>query len=711
MRGGGYCMRRFYRESRGDATQKIIILAVIIVVLVTCVSKIVAAAKCADEKANAGMWKVLFDEELQATCSSSSSNADGDKKESEKSNDGSVDTGDLSGSGGSGGSGGSSGSGSGVGGSSEYGDGLSMTDKELALPISHYESDNLDLTCSDSTAFYSFTIPEGTPPQGAGTKSIAISNKKGWTLYMKVKSITTANGLEITTDDMFYRKLLPGEDAIFNVGWKWNVFSGYAADLGGANVYFQVTCGIPPFSQVYTPTEAAPTNFKATTSSDSSISLSWDKQFAVPEYYLYRDGLLVYKGANSEYVDSNLLSGTKYNYKLFTTVTHGTDVYSSASATTSGASPIPPSPTNLRINDVSATTFHVAWNGNSKATHYRWYLDGKDMGTSPWSDRVQGSLTPNRTYNFAVAAENSYGTSEPVSINVKTNASSILPNPATFTQSNRTDSSFTVSWSPVVGAKSYLLRAYGRIIYSGPNTSYSFSKLSPGAGYHFYLYAISDSGASSSGIYTFYSTLGYIVPTKPLNLKISNITNTSMNLQWTKGGGATGTFVKMNGKEIYRGEGTSINISNLTPNTYYSFDLYSYNPSYSSTTYASTTAFTTNDTYDEVSNLSATCSVENYSKTFTFPSPIKVGETGVFMLNLTNNSSDNITFNLSSVVKAGDLFEGSTPMKLDYDSVDKLTIKSKETLNFPIRWILPSSASSSYTQKTGTVTVKLNTSC
>ncbi|PGK51133.1 hypothetical protein CN918_25425 [Priestia megaterium] len=702
-------MRNFYRESRGDATQKIVVLAVIVVILATCVTKIVAAAKCAEERSHSSLWKTLFDEELQATCKSSGSDSKGDENDKDKNSDGSVDTGDLSTGGGSGSS--SGGSGSGVGGSSEYGDGISMTDKELALPISHYESDNLDLTCSDTTAVYSFTIPNGTPPQGSGTKSISISNKKGWTLYMKVKSITTSNGLEITTDDMFYRKLSPGDEATFNVGWKWNVFSGYTSDLGGANVYFQVTCEIPPFSQVYTPSEGAPTNFKAITSSDSSISLSWDKQFAVPEYYVYRDGLLVYKGANSQYVDGNLLSGTKYTYKLFTTATHGTDTYSSASATTSGVSPIPPAPTNLHINDVSATTFHVAWTGNAKATHYRWYLDGKDMGTTPWGDRVQGSLSPNRSYNFAVAAENTYGTSAPVSINVKTNAVSTFPNPATFTQSNRTTSSFTVSWSPVAGAKSYLLRGSGRVIYSGTNTSVDFKNLSPGGGYHFYLYAISDSGISSSGVYTFYSALGYIVPTKPLNINISNITNTSMNLQWTKGGGATGTIIKMNGKEIYRGEGTNINISNLTPNTYYSFDLYSYNPSYTSTTYANTTTFTTNDTYDEIANLSATCNVENYSKTFTFPAPIKVGETGVFMLNLTNNSSDNITFNLSSIEKDGELFTGSTPVKLDYDNVSKLSIKSKETLNFPIRWILPSNAPSSYTQKTGTVTVNLNTSC
>jgi chitodextrinase len=597
-----------------------------------------------------------------------------------------------------------SGSGSGSGSTSDSGTGNSGT-----ISVSHFDEGGMDITCSNSTTDYNFTIPITAPANSTGTYAITIKNNKGWDIWIKVDSITTYNGLSITTDDSYYRKLSDSEQTVFRIGWLWKPADSELSQRGSAKVHFYAICNEPSSTELYTPDSNSPTNFRTTDVTNSSITMQWDKTYSVSEYLVYRNSILVYRGSNNQYTDSNLLPGTNYQYKLYTNVSQDQNRYSYLEQKTTGNPPTPPAPTNLRLYDVSATTFHFAWSGNSSATQYHIYIDDVDKGTTPWGSYIAQNLIPGKTYKVEVAAENTYGSSMRTQAYFKTNDISAISNPANFRMTDHTESKISVAWDPVPGADKYILRAYGSVLYNGPLTSFDHLNLCSGCGVHYYLYAVSGS-STSSGVYKSFATLGYARPTKPSRIQVLNVTNTSLQLQWVKGGASTSTLIKMNGLQVYSGDGTTTTITNLRPNTNYNFQFYAYNPSYTSSDYASVSVFTTNDTYDDVSNFNVTCENADYTQTFDMPSPINPGEDGVFALNNTNNTNQLLVLNIANVDKTGTLFSGSTPVTLDYDT-QPFALESKKTFTVPIRWSLPANASSDYKTYTGKITVVIHAKC
>lgn len=694
-----YIFKKFMSEKRGDVAQYILVLSVIVVIAAFSFIRVKTTVKCTQETTNAHLYEVLFNKkEESTTCQQDGQNENGDENEN-TTNNGNEDVTNNNGNN-------SSGNGSNTGSGTNTDDNGNEIEDENELPLSHFEESGVDLTCVNASSYYSFTIPSSAPPQSIGTQAITLKNKKGWDMWVKISSITTSNGLRITTDDSFYRKLSDGEEVAFNVGWKWSVPSNYTGEKGNAKVSLSVICKEPASNELYKPIVSAPKNFRVVETKDTSISLAWDKVDYASEYYIYRNGSLVYKGSTPSYIDENILPGTTYTYKLFTSFTTGTDVYASLSQKTTGVSPIPPAPTNFIIYSITDNSFHINWDRSSKAIQYRIFLDGKEVGAHIYS-YLQTNLKPNTKYKVEVVAENTYGSSEKSTMYVTTNEISSLLNPANFRQADRTTTTNTIAWNPVSGATSYKLVFYGKVLYQGPDTVFTHTNLVPGNGGPYFLYALNGTN-SSSGLVKSMSPLGIAKPPTPYNISITNITNTSIRLSWTKGGDAT-TVITMNGEEVYNDTGNSAVINNLTPNTYYKIELYSRNSSGPSPT-ARTSVFTTNDTYDDISNLSATCNDENYSQSFTIPTNIKIGESGLFLINATNNTNKNLSLKIIKVEKNGDIFGGSTPVKLEYDD-STITLQSKEKFNIPIKWILPSNATSDYTTKKGDITITLSTSC
>lgn len=85
-------------------------------------------------------------------------------------------------------------------------------------------------------------------------------------------------------------------------------------------------------------TPPTPTNFVATTDNCGTgrINLTWSSATGATSYALRRNGVLIYTGASTSYLDSGLSAGTTYSYTLTASNAAGT----SAQASTSGTAPL-----------------------------------------------------------------------------------------------------------------------------------------------------------------------------------------------------------------------------------------------------------------------------------------------------------------------------------------------------------------------------------
>lgn len=67
---------------------------------------------------------------------------------------------------------------------------------------------------------------------------------------------------------------------------------------------------------IATPITLVPTNFVATTITDTTISLSWTAVNNATSYLVYKDGVLASTSGNVTYNDTGLTANTKYAYTV-----------------------------------------------------------------------------------------------------------------------------------------------------------------------------------------------------------------------------------------------------------------------------------------------------------------------------------------------------------------------------------------------------------
>ncbi|MEM7370453.1 MAG: fibronectin type III domain-containing protein [Bacteroidota bacterium] len=179
------------------------------------------------------------------------------------------------------------------------------------------------------------------------------------------------------------------------------------------------------------------------------------------------------------------------------------------------------------------------------------------------------------------------------------------------------------------------------VIYDGTSSLLDITGLSVSTTYHFAIFEYNGTGASSLYQQVGFLTASQSTATPPSvqasNLNITNVTGTSLQLNWTNGDGngrivlvkegspvdndpasgtgyspnssfGTGSQIGTGNYVVYRAIGTNITISNLTPNFIYHFAIYEYNgsssPAYltpgatiSATTVATPTMQASNMTY------------------------------------------------------------------------------------------------------------------
>ena len=179
-----------------------------------------------------------------------------------------------------------------------------------------------------------------------------------------------------------------------------------------------------------------------------------------------------------------------------------------------GAQPsAPAAPTGLSASSTSSTTVSLSWNSSAGATLYLVMRSGTQIGTSAISSYNDSGLNPSTFYSYTVIAQNAGGNStasDPAGTTTLTPPA--LPViPTGLTASGASPSQINLSWIPVSGASSYLIKRNGVQVATPGSANYCDTGLSATTSYSYSVAASNSAGTSADSSPVSGSTLGATV--------------------------------------------------------------------------------------------------------------------------------------------------------------------------------------------------------
>ncbi|TWO31848.1 T9SS type A sorting domain-containing protein, partial [Seonamhaeicola sediminis] len=249
----------------------------------------------------------------------------------------------------------------------------------------------------------------------------------------------------------------------------------------------------------------------------------------------------------------------------------------------------PSAPTGLFASNTSDSSTDLSWNAstdNIGVTGYDVYQNGGFIANVTNTSYQVTGLSPSTVYTFYViardAAGNSSGQSNTANITTQDPPDTQAPTtPTGLITNNTTEFTTDLVWNAStdnVGVTGYDIFQDGNFIINVANTSYQVTGLSPSTTYGFYVIARDAAGNSSGQSNQVNVTTNDFIdteaPTTPSGLSTSNITETTIDLDWnasTDNVGVTGYDIYQDGSLIINIPGTSYQVTGLTEDTNYAF--------------------------------------------------------------------------------------------------------------------------------------------
>lgn len=245
-----------------------------------------------------------------------------------------------------------------------------------------------------------------------------------------------------------------------------------------------------------------------------------------------------------------------------------------------------------------------------------------------------------------------------------------------------TDTTATITWNAVDGAKAYNVYVNGVLAGTVSSTSFDLSGLTALTGYTIEIEAVNDAGAGNKTSVEF-TTLDtpIVAPGAVEGLTSSNISDTGADLTWTAVNGATSYNVYVNGVLVGTTSNTSYSLSGLTAETGYTIEVEAVNEagagakgSTSITTLAAPTTQTlpgdvTGVQASNVTDTTATISWTAATDANTYNiyvNGVLVGTTSLTTYDLTSLTADtDYMVEIEAVNEAGTGVKGYTNLKTD----------------------------------------------
>lgn len=373
----------------------------------------------------------------------------------------------------------------------------------------------------------------------------------------------------------------------------------------------------------------APSNFRLSSQTSNSNTLSWDSVVGVLSYQLKRNGTVIYTGSNTSFTDSGL-GIDLYKYELVSI--DGTDTSTPTPLTvplgldkqTITLTPNATSSTQIDTFESATRPFTYTTDTSSWTRSTASFKNGSysfastNTGNSSQSDvkiqNVQGPTTVSFWYRTSSEANYDFLNFYVDGANVLTKSGSV---PWTYFEYSLPSGNHVLKWNYT---KDGVTNVGEDKVYiddvSITSNTYSPSTVTLNAGQYYGVSSpnnlsstpmrVSTNGGSTWGssvngltvfdqltkrnaytnlmlehTVTSVSTLDYyylasnILP--PSNFRTSNITETSIQLNWDVVGNADEYILKRNGTEIYRGTNLSFMDTGLTPKTTYTYSIFSSN--------------------------------------------------------------------------------------------------------------------------------------
>lgn len=347
---------------------------------------------------------------------------------------------------------------------------------------------------------------------------------------------------------------------------------------------------------------AAVGNFRRTGRTNSTVTLSWNKNSSADGYCieLYKKGkwmqaVKIPSNSALSYTASGLTASTtcKFRIRAYRKAAKTTDY---SDYVTVAVNTLPADVTNFRCTGRTKNSVTLSWNRNATAGGYiiQQYVSGKWVQKAKLSDNSSvkytvSGLTPAASYRFRIRAYKTIGVNTVYSGYTSHTTLSSPVNVSGLVCTARTYNSITLGWKRNSTATGYKLEQYkgGKwvqiaLIKSNKTTSYKVAGLTAATGYKFRIRAYKSSGSvtAHSG-YTTYRTLSS--PTNVTSFKATKRSGTSVTLGWRKNTTATGYKLEQykNGKwvqiaVISGNKNVSCTVSRLSRNTAYRFRIRSY---------------------------------------------------------------------------------------------------------------------------------------
>lgn len=396
-----------------------------------------------------------------------------------------------------------------------------------------------------------------------------------------------------------------------------------AVQIGGVSSQAGVTLAVsgPP-----APVPGAPQNLAASVNSNGQVVLTWTPADSLAtRFHIERQmagsaftEIDVLQAAASTFTDSNVTAGATYLYRVRAEDDYGFSPYSAVvSVTVPVAQLLPLPPSNLQAVAVNQTQINLTWNAtNTNATRFHIERKTGPAGTYAEITTVPGTavsyqdttVQPNTAYTYRIRSEGTSGALSAYSSETSATTPALPLPPAPTLQGTATSSSqIHLSWSTT--ATGIILFSVERRTTSGAysqigqpsatSTVFDDSGLSGSTTYFYRMRVETNAGFSAYSNEVSVTTL-QALPAAPTNLQATAISTSQVNLTWTNNApDATAIRVEYQpaGSASFTDTGAaatlaSTAVTNLQPNTAYSFRVRAQNAAGYST-YSNTSVATT----------------------------------------------------------------------------------------------------------------------